>query len=208
MKPKLLVADDHKLVLEGLTRLLEERYELLGTVEDGRAAVKAADELKPDIILMDVSMPILNGIEAARQIRAKTPTAKIIFVTMQANPDYVREAFRAGASGYVLKNSAASELSMAIDEVANNRYYVTPLVPNVTAGAVSEAPPSFSRTLTTRQREVLQLVAEGHTGKEIATMLDISLKTVEFHKANLMESLGLRTTAELTRYALESGLVT
>jgi len=209
MKPRLLIADDHTLVLEGLRKILEAECELVGTVEDGRALMEAARQLNPDLILLDISMPLLNGIEAARQIRKSNPDAKLIFVTMHGDPDYVREAMRTGASGYVLKRSAASELVTAIREVLKGKTYVTPLVTKGVAGSLTEVSPHASRTfggLTTRQREVLQLVSEGRSGKEIAAVLHVSVKTVEFHKASIMRALGLRTTAELTRYAIEHGL--
>jgi DNA-binding NarL/FixJ family response regulator len=208
-KPRLLIADDHALVLEGLKRILESDCELLGSVEDGRALLRAAGELRPDIVLVDISMPLLNGIDAARQLLQIHPQIKVIFVTMHADPDYVAEAFRAGASAYLLKRSAASELLTAIQEVTRGRYYLTPLLQREALapllGAEARTP---SSTLTSRQREVLQLVAEGRSVKEIASILKVSAKTVEFHKSALMERLGIRTTAELTRYAISRGLVT
>jgi DNA-binding NarL/FixJ family response regulator len=209
-RARLLLADDHTLVLEGFRRLLEPEFELAGAVEDGRALVAAAQKLKPDVVLLDISMPLLNGIDAARQLKRIMPELKLIFLTMHADPAYVTEAFRVGASGYLLKRSAASELVNAIREVLRGRCYVTPLVTKDMLGSVLGPSPergTFSTDLTPRQREVLQLVAEGHSTKEVATVLDISVKTVEFHKSRLMQRLGIRTTAELTKFAIQHGIV-
>jgi DNA-binding NarL/FixJ family response regulator len=209
-KTRLLIADDHTLVLEGFKRILEDEFDLAGTAENGRDLLRLAEELRPDVVLVDISMPQLNGIDAARQLLKILPQSKIIFVTMHADPDYVAEAFRAGASGYVLKRSAASELVTAVQEVMKGRYYVTPLVTREALSPLLGDKVDFkklSSTLTSRQREVLQLVAEGRTVKEIATALEISAKTVEFHKSALMERLGIHSTAELTRYAIEHGLI-
>ena len=209
-KYRLLIADDHTLVLEGLKRILETDFELVGMAENGRQLLRMAEELKPDVVLVDISMPLLNGIDATRQLLKQTPQSKVIFVTMHADSDYVAEAFRAGASGYLLKRSAASELVTAIHEVLKGRYYVTPLVTREALtplfGGAPE-PRNLSSSLTSRQREVLQLVAEGRSVKEIAAILLVSAKTVEFHKSALMDRLGIHTTAELTRYAIEHGLI-
>jgi DNA-binding NarL/FixJ family response regulator len=209
-RPRVLLADDHTMILAGLTSLLESDFDLVGTVADGRALIDAAVRLKPDIIMMDISMPLLNGIEAARQLRKSVPQSKIIFLTMHGDIDYVREAFRAGASGYLIKRSAASELVTAIHEVLKGRTYVTPLVTKDMMGSFLEPTDSAEKLqsrLTPRQREVLQLVAEGHSNKEIAAVLKVSTKTVEFHKYNLMQALGIRTTAELTQYAMRHGYI-
>jgi DNA-binding NarL/FixJ family response regulator len=209
-KFRLLMADDHTLVLEGLKRILESEVDLVGMAENGREMLRMAEELKPDVVLVDISMPLLNGIDAARQLLRITPQSKVIFLTMHADSDYVSEAFRAGASGYLLKRSAASELLTAIQEVMKGRCYVTPLVTREALsplfGGTTE-PRKLSSTLTARQREVLQLVAEGRSVKEIAAILRVSGKTVEFHKSALMDRLGIHTTAELTRYAIEHGLI-
>ena len=207
-RPRVLLADDHTLVLDGLRKILEPECEVVGAVEDGRSLLAAAEKLKPDIILLDISMPLLNGVEAARRLRAVAPGAKVIFVTMHADATYVAGAFRAGASGYVLKRCASLELLEAINQVLSGREYVTPLIRK----DVGELPGSplgageASGELTVRQREVVQLVAEGHPVKEIAVILNISSKTVAFHKANVMRRLGIRSTAELTKYALEHGI--
>jgi DNA-binding NarL/FixJ family response regulator len=212
-KPTVLLADDHTLVLEGIKKLLEPHFDLVGTVEDGRALLDAAAKLRPDVVLLDISMPLLNGIDAARQLRKRVPSTKILFLSMHSDAMYVTEAFRAGGSGYLLKRSAASELVFAIGEVLKGRFYVTPGVAKGVlqdvfgdAPASRKEPPSGSAHLTTRQREVLQLVAEGKSIKEIASVLDISVKTVEFHKSRIMEQLDLHTTAELTKYAVAHGI--
>ena len=211
MRPRLLLADDHTLLLDGIRLMLQPEFELVGSVEDGQALLAAAKTLKPDVILLDISMPVLNGIDAARRLRKLLPSAKLIFVTMHADPDYVAEAFRAGAMGYLLKRSAASELLTAIRAVLKGNHYVTPLVTrNALESLISSPKPGdrFSDRLTPRQREVLQLVAEGRTRKEIAAILNISVKTVEFHKGTLMRELNLGTTADFTRYAIEHGIIT
>jgi len=207
---RVLLADDHTLVLEGLRKLLAPHFDLVETVEDGRELLRKAPLVRPDVVLLDISMPLLNGIDAARRLRRLLPETRIVFLTMHDDPAYVTEAFRAGAAGYVLKRSAASELVHAVHEVMNGRSYVTPLLAKDALGAapgvrgVRGAAPC---DLSTRQREVLQLLAEGHTSKQMAEILNVSVKTVEFHRARLMERLGLRTTAELTRYAVQHGLV-
>jgi DNA-binding NarL/FixJ family response regulator len=207
----LLLADDHPVLMAGIRKLLEEDYEIVGTAENGRDLVAAAVRLRPDAIVMDVGMPLLNGIEAARQMRRKACGAKLVFLTQQSSQAYIREAFRSGGNAYVLKQAAASELLTAIDEALHNRYYISPMAatqdvmtifnPKVNPGEL------FGGALTARQREVLQLMAEGKSAKEIGSILGISVKTVEFHKAAIMDELGLRTTAELTRYAIECGIV-
>ena len=211
-RTSILMADDHSLVLEGFRRLLETNFDVVGVAENGRALVAAAKKLVPDLILLDISMPLLNGIDAARQLKSILPKVKIIFLTMHADPTYASEAFRAGGDAYVLKRSAVSELELAIREVMKGRSYVTPLV---TKGILdpSDEPNQnpisklMFHGLTSRQREVLQLVAEGHSTKAIADLLSVSVKTIEFHKSGIMERLGMRTTAELTRYAITHGIV-
>lgn len=208
---RLLLADDHTLMLEGLRRLLEPEFNVIGTCSDGRALLQAAEQHQPDAILLDISMPLLNGLDAAAQLRKIAPAARLIFVTMHADPEFVRDALRVGAFGYVIKRCAALELVQAVREVLQGRVYVTPSV----QPAVSEffrdptgkpQPPTGAAGLTLRQREVLQLVAEGHPDKEIASLLHVSEKTVEFHKASIRRQLSLRSTAEMTRYALKHGL--
>jgi DNA-binding NarL/FixJ family response regulator len=208
-RPRVLIADDHTLVVDGLRKILEPECQVVGTVEDGRSLLVAAENTKPDIILLDISMPLLNGVEAARRIRAAVPGARLIFVTMHADATYVAGAFRAGASGYVLKRCASLELLKAVREVLSGRPYVTPLIKNDTPLELPGwplDPGGPSGELTDRQREVVQLVAEGRTVKEIAVILNISGKTVAFHKTNVMRRLGIRRTAELTKYAWEHGI--
>ena len=207
--PRVLLADDHTLVLEGFRRIVEQRCEVVGAVEDGRTLLEAVVRLHPDLILLDISMPLLNGLDAARQVKKLCPDVKLVFVTMHADPAYVSEAFKAGASAYLLKRSAARELDQAIDSVMKGQFFVTALLTKelVTSMAAGYANLLTKRQdLTPRQREVLQLVAEGRTIKEIAMLLNISPKTVEFHKAQIMFHLDLHTTAELTKYALAHGL--
>ena len=210
-KPRVLMADDHSMILAGLRKLVEGECEVVGMVEDGRALVEAAQKLRPDLILLDISMPLLNGLEAARQLRTLVPESKLIFLTMHASPTYATEAFQVGASGYLLKRSAASELSLAIQSVLNGQHYLTPsLTKDVLDLAFKpssgERGKPVSTALTPRQREVLQLVAEGHGTKAIATTLNVSVKTVEFHKFRIMQQLDLHTTADLTKYAITHGI--
>jgi len=209
MRPRVLLADDHKIVSEGLRSLLEPDYELVGTVEDGRALVAAAEKLSPDVIVADISMPLLNGIEAARQLKKANSRAKIVFLTMHPDVTYATRAFEAGASGYVLKHSAASELLTAIREALKGQLYVTPMIAKDVLQFFMDRPQEPRKDdieLTPRQREVLQLVVEGHSAKEIASILHISTRTVEFHKYRMMEELGLRTNAELIQYAIKHHL--
>ena len=206
-KPRVLLADDHVLVLEGFRRILQERYELVGTVGDGYALLAAAKTVQPDIVILDISMPLLNGIETAAQLKKICPAAKIIVVTMHAGADYVRSAFEAGASAYVLKGSAVDELEQAIRAVLGGLSYITPLITKEMVDIYLSTPSEKPRGLTPRQREVLQFLAEGRTAKEIANLLHITSRTVEFHKGQIMDHLKLRTTADLIKYALTHGIV-
>jgi len=210
MRPRLLLADDHTLLLDGIRVLLEPEFELVGCVEDGQALLTAAIDSKPDVVLLDISMPILNGIDAARQLKKLLPATRLIFVTMHSDADFVTEAFRAGAAGYLLKRSAASELLTAIREVLKGNHYVSPLVTRNALDlliATAKTGGKSGERLTPRQREVLQLVAEGRSRKEIAGALSISVKTVEFHKAAIVRELNLRTVADFTLYAIEHGII-
>jgi DNA-binding NarL/FixJ family response regulator len=209
---RLLLADDHSLMLEGLSRLLTQEFDIIGTATNGRTLLADAERLRPDVIVLDIGMPDMNGIEAARRLNKLVPESKIVFVTQQLDPAYVHAAFAAGGLGYVAKQSAGTELVHAIQLALSNRYYVTPLAGKEAAQSASMDPSRnpaelFGGRLTPRQREVLQLVAEGKSTKQIASMLHISTKTVEFHRNSLMDELGVRTTAELTRYALSRGIV-
>lgn len=209
-RPRTLIADDHQLFLEGLKHMIESECEIVGTATDGQQVVALAEELRPDIILLDLAMPLLNGLEAARQVRKTNPRTKFIFVTMQLNRDYVREAFEAGASGYVVKQEAASELLTAIQSVQQGGFFLSTLVSKKFLSkplSPNENPSKLFTVLTPRQRQVLQLVAEGKSAKEIAALLFISVKTVEFHKKHLMEELKVHSSAELVRYAVEHGWV-
>lgn len=207
VRPRVLLAEDHTLVREGLLKLLGDELEIVGAVADGRALIGAIEPCRPDVVLLDVSMPLLNGFEAARQLRRIAPRSSVIFVTMHAEPDYVHEAFRAGARGYVSKYAASAELLFAIRQVLAGGSYVSPALGVSLADLVDAPREALADSLSPRQREVLQLVAEGRPAREIAEVLGISRKTVEFHKANMMRVLGLRSTAELTRYALDHGVI-
>jgi DNA-binding NarL/FixJ family response regulator len=206
---RVLLADDHKIVLDGLRSLLEPEFELAGTVEDGRALVSAAEKLRPDVIVVDISMPLLNGIEAVRQIKKLDKQVKVVFLTMHPDVTYAIRAFEAGASGYVLKHSASSELLIAIHEAIKGRTYVTPmiageLVQAYKGGTYRQA--EEAQQLTQRQREILQLLVEGNSAKEVANLLNISPRTVEFHKYNLMSKLKLKTNSALVQYAIKHGI--
>ena len=200
LKPRILLADDHALVLEGFRRILDDQYELVGTAGDGYALLAAAKNAQP-------SMPLLNGIDAAAQLKKICPAAKIIIVTMHADAEYVRSAFEAGASAYVLKRSAVDELEQAIRVVLAGHTYITPLITKELVDAYLSTTSEKPRGLTPRQREVLQLLAEGQTAKEIANILNITSRTVEFHKGQIMDQLKLKTTADLIKYALTHGIV-
>lgn len=211
-RKRLLLADDHALMLEGLSRLLANDFDVVGTVMDGRKAIAEAERLRPDVIVLDVGMPELNGIEAARRLSKSLPLAKLVFVTQQLDPAYLHAAFNTGAMAYVSKQSAAGELVNAIKLALRGQFYVTPLAGKeaeeyMTAGMKGNPAEMFGGELTPRQREVLQLVAEGKSTKEISSALNISPKTVEFHRNSLMDELGVRSTAELTRYAVSRGIV-
>jgi len=199
-------------MLDGLRSLLAGEFDIVGTASDGRTLLAEAERLKPDLIVLDVAMPEMNGIEAARRLGRMLPSAKLVFITQQLDPAYLHAAFAAGAMAYVAKQSAATELVDAIHLALNNRYYVTPLAGPEAARSASLNPrrnpaEMFGANLTPRQREVLQMVAEGKSTKEISAALGISTKTVEFHRNSLMDELGVRTTAELTRYAISRGIV-
>ena len=208
-KPRVLLADDHRVVAEGLRSLLEPHFEVAGIVSDGRELLAAAKALDPDVVVLDISMPSLNGIEAACQLRAANSRAKVVFLTMHREVTYAARALEAGASGFVLKHSAPSELVTAVQEALKGGTYITPQVAGDLLGSYQHGHPAEADALgglTPRQREVLQLVAEGHSAKEIAAVLRISRRTAEFHKARLMESLGVETTAELVQYAIRTGV--
>ncbi|MBS1802234.1 MAG: response regulator transcription factor [Acidobacteria bacterium] len=212
MSKTILIADDHALMLEGLSRLLSTEFEVVGTAPNGRILLEEAQKVKPDVVVLDVGMPELNGIETANRLGKVLPSAKVVFVTQQLAPAYLHAAFAAGAKGYVSKQSASSELISAIKLALEDRYYVTPHAGTEAAALASLNPKQnpaelFGAKLTPRQREVLQLVAEGKSTKQISASLGISAKTVEFHRNSLMDELGLRSIAELTRFAVSQGIV-
>jgi len=206
-RTKVLLADDHAMVVEGLVTLLKDHhFDVAGTVADGSELIDAVLKLKPDVIVADIAMPVLGGLEALRRLKATRSEAKVVFLTMHADAQLATEAFRAGASGYVLKQSAGEELIAAIKEVLQGRTYLTPLMTkDVIANFTGSTPPTVK--LTPRQREVLRLIAEGRRMKEIAAILELSTRTVETHKYEMMRTLGMESTAELVRYAIQIGLV-
>jgi DNA-binding NarL/FixJ family response regulator len=207
-RPRVLIADDHTLLLDAFQKLLADHCDVVGQASDGRAVVAAAEQLKPDVVVLDISMPQLNGLEAGRQIKQRLRDIKVVFLTMNEDPDLAAEAFRSGASAYVLKRSAGSELLTAIHEVMQGRSYVTPLITEGLVGSlinVDERRPASD--LTPREREVLQLLAEGRSMKEVASVLNVSPRTVAFHKYRMMEQLKLKTTAELIQYAVKHHIV-
>ena len=209
-KPRILIADDHQILAEGLRGLLEPEFEVVGVVADGRELVAAATKRRPDIIVADVTMPALNGIEAAVHLRDAGVKAKVVFLTMHRDVAYARRAMEAGAAGFVLKHSVASELVTAVREALQGRTYVTPMIAGELIQSYREDDPgsrSAEHRLTARQREVLQLVAEGRSAKEVAAELKISARTAEFHKAQILEVLGLKTTADLVQYAIRNGII-
>ncbi len=210
-KPRVILADDQTIVLDGLRKLLEEEFDLVGTAQNGRELLRISPMLHPDLIVLDICMSLLNGIETARQLAKIPPVPKLVFLTEHSTPDYVTEAFRAGGSAYLLKKCSAAELIAAMHQVVRGFAYVTPLVAKEMIGSLLAHPPDQAgiggaRTLTRRQREVLQLIAEGHSSKEIASILKVSPRTVEFHRACIVAKLGLHTTAEMTKYAMAQGI--
>jgi len=208
-KIRILLADDHQIFLEGLKSLLEPEFDLVGTVEDGKALVKMAEKFCPDVIVADISMPLLNGIEAVRQIKKSDHQTKVIILTMHPDVSFAALAFEVGASGYVIKKSASRELIRAINDVMMGKTYVTPeiageLLKTYTSGQSGEK--EFKHKLTVRQKEILQLITEGYVTKEIADILYISARTVERHKYNMMQELNVKTTVDLVKYAIKEGV--
>ncbi len=209
MRCRVLLADDHTLLLEAFEKLLEHDYTVVGTVSDGRALLSAAAELMPDVIVLDIAMPLLNGLDAARQLKKTMPKVKLVFLTMNEDPNVANEAFRAGASGYLLKTSALSELSKAIHEALCGRIYVTPLIAQGMVDSFIWQPAEGRGIpqLTPRQREVLQLLAEGRSMKEAATILNVAPRTVAFHKYRMMKEFSLKNNADLIRFAFREHIV-
>jgi DNA-binding NarL/FixJ family response regulator len=208
-KNRVLLADDHRIVLEGLRSLLEPEFEIVGAVEDGRTLVSEAKRLLPDLVVVDISMPELNGIDAARQIKKLDARVRVVFLTMHADAGYAASAFEAGASGFVLKHSAPQELITALRDAMRGRTYVTPIIAGDLIASFRQGggdPEELKVVLSPRQREVLQFHAEGKSAKEIASKLNISTRTVEFHKSRMKEQLNIKTSAELVQYAVKCGL--
>lgn len=206
---RILLADDHTLVSEALTKLLEPRFEVVDKVSDGQALLKAARARKPDVVIADIAMPMLNGLEAARILLKELPACKVIFLTMTPDTDLAREALRIGASGYLLKTSAGWELLQAVDRALSGRQYVTPALKrsmDAQPAAATDSYPHFE--LTARQREVLQLLAQGQSMKQVAAALDLATRTVAFHKYQMMRKFRLRSNAELVQFAIRQGLIT
>ncbi len=204
-RPRVLLADDHRMLREAFARLLEPTCDIVGTVPDGRALLAAAVDLSPDVVVVDISMPQLNGLDAARILRKEMPDVKVIFLTVNEDPDLAAEAFRVGASGYLLKNSAGSELVQAVDEAFQGRSYVTPLAARGLVDSLIDPSPATKKadSISQRQREVLQLLAEGHSMKEVAQVLNITPRTVAFHKYAMMKQLGIQSSAGLVQYAMK-----
>jgi DNA-binding NarL/FixJ family response regulator len=205
-RPRILLADDHVMLLDAFKALLEPEFEVVGAVTDGRMLLTEFARLCPDVVVLDIAMPLLNGLDAGRKLRAERRSVKLIYLTMNPDPDLAGEALRLGASGYVLKSSAATELTQAIHAALNGRSYITPLITRDVVGSLLSAP-STRPDLTTRQREVLQLLAEGKSMKEVAAILDVTPRTVAFHKYRMMEQLHVRTSAELVQFAVKEGVV-
>ncbi len=210
-RPRVLLADDHRMVTEGLKGLLADEFEVVGVVDDGRAMVAAASKLRPDVVVADISMPHLNGIDALPRLKKDNPDIKVVFLTMHQNAAYARRALEAGAAGFVVKHSAPEELVIAIRAALKGKTFITPaltadVLESVQHGSKAANDPSAS--LTPRQREILQLLAEGRSAKEIAETLAISPRTVEFHKYQMMETHGFHNSAELIHFAIKHGIVT
>jgi len=207
--PKVILADDHNILVEAFRKLLEPHFEVVATVSDGRALLDVAATHAPDVILLDIGMPLLNGLEAARQLKRKLLAVKLIFLTMHEDPDLAIEAMRSGACGYLLKTSASSELLHAIQEALKGKTYVTPSICRGMQQSFIRDPlgKQRSKSLTPRQREVVQLLAEGKSMKEIADVLHVTPRTVAFHKYRTMEDLALKSTAELIHFAIKNHIV-
>lgn len=215
MKPQVIVADDHRLVAEGVVKILENDFSVVATPTDGRGFIEAVEKFHPALALVDISLPQLNGLDACRHVKKSYPDVKIIILTMHSEQHFVNEAFRVGVEGYLLKTSLADELVFAAREVLKGCTYISPVIAQglvdqaleSSTGPQRRQPPPSSVTLSLRQREVLQLVAEGKSNKEIASAINVTVKTIEFHKARISKELGVHTTAELTKQAISLGLI-
>lgn len=209
-RSRILIADDHKLVAELCQNLLEPEFDVIGVVNDGRALLRAASELKPDVIIVDIAMPVLNGLDAAEQVRKMLPAVKVLFITMNTDADVAAEGFRRGGSGYLLKTCAASQMMTAVRDVLEGKTYLSPSLSRDTVGFLRRQDEKLveeGKRLTERQREVLQLLAEGKVMKEVGGILNMSTRTVAFHKYRIMEVLGARSNADLVKYAFRNHLI-
>jgi len=207
-KPRVIIADDHTMLVEALEKLISPECEVVAKVADGRALLQAVADLHPDVVVLDLSMPLLNGLDAARQIKQTHPAVRLVFVTMNEDPELAAQAFRMGGAAYLLKRSAGSELLTAIREAMRHRSYVTPLVTEGMLESLMHANTSTAAPqLTARQREVLQLLAEGKSMKEVASILNVAPRTVAFHKYRMMEQLKIKTNAELIQYAIRHHVI-
>jgi DNA-binding NarL/FixJ family response regulator len=210
MRARVLLGDDHALILDGIRTALQPHHDVVGQAQDGKALVEAAERLRPDLVVLDIGMPVLNGFEAAKQIREKVPSAKLIFLSQHLNPAYLKHALKLGASGYVLKSGATEELQQAIAAALRSKTYITPAFGAENIASLRNRSGELSgaaEELTERQREILQLIINGKVNKEIADILHVSIKTVEFHRARLMAKLGVKTVAELTKVAIQQGFI-
>jgi DNA-binding NarL/FixJ family response regulator len=208
-RPRIVIADDHTIMAEALKHMLQDEFDVVATVGDGRALLKAAAELDPELVVVDIAMPLLNGLDACEQLKAVQPGIKVIFLTQHRDPQFASEAFKRHASGYLLKDAAASELTAAIREALKGRWYISPSIAKTMFEDVLHPQPEDVklRELSAREREVLQLLAEGKSMKEVAAVLEISPRTVEFHKYRIMSLLQVKTNAELVQYAIRYGLI-
>ena len=209
-RSRIVIADDHTLVAELCRKLLETEFNVVSTVSDGRALVRVAAELKPDVIVVDVAMPVLNGLDAGRQVKQMVPAVKLIYLTMNPDVEVAAEAFRRGANGYLLKTCAAAELVLAVRDVLRGKSYMSPALPRDTINFLRNQDKKLvneDERLTQRQREVLQLLAEGKVMKEVSDILHMSTRTVAYHKYRMMEVLGAKSTAELVKYAIKNHIV-
>lgn len=209
-RSRILIADDHTLIAELCRKLLDMEFDVVGTVSDGHALVRAAHELKPDVVVVDIAMPILNGLDAGKQVKEMLPAVKLVYLTMNPDIEVAAEAFRRGAHGYLLKTCAASELVVAVRDVLRGKSYMSPALSRDTVNFLRKQHKSLvneDERLTQRQREVLQLLAEGKVMKEVSNILHMSTRTVAYHKYRMMEVLGAKSTAELVKYAIKNHIV-
>ena len=212
-KPTIVLAEDHSLIAEGIAKLLEQHYDIVGMVSDGLSLLNTVKKAMPDVVVVDLSLPLLNGLEVTRQVKKLFPSMRVVILTMHNDAGLVRDALAAGALGYVTKESAASELLLALKEVLRSKHYVSPVVAKkvdlqALIGRHHQPQSQPAIPLTQRQREILQLIAEGRSNKEIASILHLALKTVEFHKTRLKRTLGIKSIPEMTKYAIARRIIT